>query len=110
MDFVAIGSSAGKPIVLDDTCRFVPCEAENESRYAGSILNSTIAQEFLSAFVFWDAKRPITIDLLNKLDLVALAQELGSRDAIEKYLAQKVDRELCPSLSAPSQLGLFGES
>ena len=110
LDFVAIGNFAGKPIVLDDTCCFVPCATEGESRYIGSILNSTIAQEFLSAFVFWDAKRPITIDLLSKLDLAALAQELGSRGTIEKYIAERADRELCPSLSAPRQLGLFDES
>jgi hypothetical protein len=41
------------------------------------MLNSAPASEFFSAFVFWDAKRPITVDLLRKLSLTALARELG---------------------------------
>ena len=55
-----------------------PCQSEQEARYVADLLNSQPAREFFSAFVFWDAKRPITIDMLRRLDLSALARELGS--------------------------------
>jgi hypothetical protein len=39
-----------------------------------TLLRSEPAQGALSAFVFWDAKRPITVRLLNHLDLDVLAR------------------------------------
>jgi len=45
-----------------------------------SLLNSEIAHEFYSAFVFWDAKRPITTEILRRLDLAALARELDASE------------------------------
>ncbi|MBN1901733.1 hypothetical protein JW926_10460, partial [Candidatus Sumerlaeota bacterium] len=30
--FCVVGNSQGKPIVLDDTCYFIPCDSEQESR------------------------------------------------------------------------------
>jgi hypothetical protein len=81
LDFSVVGSFAGKPIVLDDTCYSISFHNEAEARYVASLLNSAAAREFLSAYIFWDAKRPITIETLRRLDLWALAREHGSRDA-----------------------------
>jgi hypothetical protein len=78
LKFATIGPFAEKPVVLDDTSYFVYCQSEQEARCIAGLLNSQPAREFFSAFVFWDAKRPITIDLLRRLDLSALAHELGS--------------------------------
>jgi hypothetical protein len=78
LQFAVVGGFAGKPIVLDDTCYFVPCQSQVEADYVVSLLNSAPAREFFSAFIFWDAKRPITIETLRRLDLSALAIELGS--------------------------------
>jgi hypothetical protein len=78
LNFTTIGPFAEKPVVLDDTSYFVACQSEQEARYVADLLNSKPAREFFSAFVFWDAKRPITIDTLRQLDLSALASELGS--------------------------------
>ena len=75
--FSAVGPASGKPVVFDDTCYFLPCETQAEAVATADLLNSPIAQEFFSAFVFWDAKRPITVELLQRLDLYALANELG---------------------------------
>ena len=76
MNFVAIGPSSGKPVVLDDACYFMPCQTQDEAVAIAEMLNSQIAREFFSSFVFWDSKRPVTAELLERLDLVALAQEL----------------------------------
>lgn len=66
-----------KPTMLDDTCYFLPCDTKEEAETLVSMLNTTPAGEFFSAYVFWDAKRPITVDLLKRLSLRALANELG---------------------------------
>lgn len=75
--FRAVGPSSGKPVVFDDTCYFLPCQSPAEAAATVDMLNSQVAREFFSASVFWDAKRPITAELLQRLDLAALARELG---------------------------------
>ena len=75
--FRVVGPSSGKPIVFDDTCYFLPCRSQEEAIATADMLNSQVAREFFSAFAFWDAKRPVTVELLHRLDLAALARELG---------------------------------
>jgi len=77
LEFAVVGNVAGKPIVLDDTSYFIPCNSEEEAYNVASLLNSTAAKEFYKSFIFWDDKRPIKSELLERLDLVALAQEIG---------------------------------
>src|SRR5262249_47250474 len=74
LKFTVVSSWEGKPTVLDDTAYFVVCESESEARCVASLLNSTASREFFSAFIFWDAKRPITVEQLRRLDLMALAR------------------------------------
>ena len=85
MNFKAIGPSSGKPVVLDDTCYFLPCRTQEEASAISGMLNSQIAREFFSSFVFWDSKRPVTAELLQRLDLLALAQELGTEAPMTAY-------------------------
>ena len=87
MNFVVIGPSSGKPVVLDDTCYFMPCQRQDEAVAIAKMLNSQIAREFFSSFVFWDSKRPVTAELLERLDLVALAQELKIEAPMLAYQA-----------------------
>lgn len=77
LSFAVVGSSEGRPIVFDDTVYFVACQSEEEARFVASLLNNEITKEFFSAFIFWDAKRPITVDLLRRIDLRAIAREVG---------------------------------
>ena len=77
LDFCCIGPVGGKPIVLDDTCYFLPCQTEHDARLLAELLNSKAARGFFRAFIFWDAKRPITAQLLASLDLGMLAEEAG---------------------------------
>lgn len=85
MNFKVIGQSSGKPVVLDDTCYFLPCQTQEEANAIAGMLNSQIALEFFSSFVFWDSKRPVTAELLQRLDLLALAQELGTEVPMTAY-------------------------
>jgi hypothetical protein len=89
LQFAIVGPYQGKPVVLDDTSYFVSCQSEQEAYFIAELLNSRPAREFYSAFVFWDAKRPITIDMLRRLDLSAVARELGAEDAWERFQLEK---------------------
>ncbi|MCY7374348.1 MAG: hypothetical protein LH472_00020, partial [Pyrinomonadaceae bacterium] len=82
LKFNVVGSYENKPIVLDDTCYFIPCETESEARKTCLLLNSQTGREFFEAFIFWDAKRPITVEILQKLNISKL----------EKFDAAKVRR------------------
>jgi len=53
------------------------------------LITSKPAKEFFSAFIFWDAKRPITAHLLNMLDLAALARVLGKENDVTQKLAEQ---------------------
>jgi hypothetical protein len=86
--FTPVGGVAGKPTVFDDTSYFLSCQDEEEARLVASLLNSPAAREFFSAFIFWDAKRPLTVDVLKRLDLLALARELGMEDKMTHFLAR----------------------
>lgn len=79
--------------MLDDTCYFIACKTESEAVLLEQLLNSKIAQEFFSAFIFWDAKRPITASILNRLDLFKLADELGKGEELRGY-------NHCPDVSS----------
>lgn len=80
LQFTAVGRFEGKPIVLDDTANFIPCRTKREAEALQRLLNSEVCREFYSAFIFWDSKRPITVDVLQRLNLLALAEELGVQD------------------------------
>ena len=67
--FRVVGNRQEKPIMLDDTCYFLPCTSEAEARRAAEMLNSTMSREFFEAFIFWDSKRPITSEILNRLNI-----------------------------------------
>ena len=89
LDFRTVGSFEGKPIVLDDTCYFVPCGSKAEAEFVHDLLCAEPAQELLGAFTFWDSKRPITVGLLSRLDLLAVAQELGVEDRALVWLRER---------------------
>jgi len=89
LEFTVVGRFEGKPTVLDDTAYFIPCDTKGEAVYLASLFNSPIATEFFRAWVFWDTKRPITAELLRRLDLLALARELGTESRMLDYLSRK---------------------
>jgi hypothetical protein len=88
LDFKVVGSYGEKPVVLDDTCYFISCQTRKEAFFIAELLNSHIAKEFFSAFVFWDEKRPITVEILKRLDLFVLARELGMEETLKEFLKQ----------------------
>jgi len=75
--FMLVPPCKGKPVLFDDTCYFLPFSDEAEARLVADILNSEASHALLKALMFDDAKRPITVELLQRLNLRALAEEAG---------------------------------
>jgi hypothetical protein len=98
LHFAVIAPYEGKPVVLDDTCYFLACQCREEAELIAEILNSEVARQFYQSFIFWDAKRPITAKILGRLDILALARELGRLEDLV---------ELNPAVTQPKQLALL---
>lgn len=89
LEFASVPPFQGRPVILDDTCYFFPCRSEEESDLLREMVMSEPAREFWSAFIFWDAMRPITAQLLNSLDLARLARLLDKDSDIARALAAR---------------------
>jgi hypothetical protein len=70
--------------MLDDTAYFLGCKEESEAVLLADLLNSEPARGLLSSLVFWDAKRPITVDVLSQLSIERLAAHLGKDCALRR--------------------------
>ena len=70
--------------MLDDTCYFIGFETLEEAEIAQKILNSNIVQSFLKAIIFSDSKRPITKDVLMRIDMKKVYEILDSTSKIVK--------------------------
>ena len=86
--FVVVSPEAERPVMLDDTCYFIPCGSKKEAYLIADLLNSDTSQRFLRSLVFPDSKRPITTDVLRRLSLVALACHLGRLEELTPYVKQ----------------------
>lgn len=69
LEFQIIPPVAGKPVMLDDTCYFLSCKSIAEAQDLYRKLCSSQARDFLNSVIFWDAKRPHSTDILQRLDL-----------------------------------------
>ncbi len=87
LEFVVVGPAGDRPVMLDDISYFLPCRTEEQARLAAELLNSPAARAFFGAFVFWDGKRPVTAELLRRLDLRKLAEELRKENEYDALFA-----------------------
>ena len=85
LHFCIIEPLDGKSVMVDDTVNFLSFDTEEEAKFIFGLVTSQPSLEFLSSMIFWDEKRPITIDLLKRLSLKAVAKELGNLDAYLHY-------------------------
>lgn len=76
LNFELVSPCNTKPVMVDDTVYFIPVKTKLEALILSQCLNSSIANEFYTSFIFWDNKRPITKRLLEKLDITKLAKEM----------------------------------
>lgn len=89
LDFAKVPPFQTRPVIFDDTCYFFPCQSEEECNALHELVMLEPAREFWSALIFWDAKRPITTQILNSLDLAVLARFLGKENNVTRTLAER---------------------
>ena len=76
-EVTSVGPFQDKPVFLDDTCNFLPFDDETSALLVAEVLNSAPCQEFLRSLIFTGSKRPITVELLQRLNLGAIAEKAG---------------------------------
>lgn len=92
LNFCIIEPLDGKPVMFDDTVNFLSFETEEEATFIFGLITSSPSLEFLNSMIFWDEKRPVTIDVLRRLSLKAVATELGRLATYPYYTeAIKID-------------------
>ena len=102
--FVVIPPHGGRPMMVDDTCYSIPCNTESEATFLCELLSSKPALEFLGSLVFTDSKRPITVDVLRRISVVAVARHLGRMEEIRHLVCSDV-----PDGDAERQMALLME-
>ncbi len=83
LNFCLVEPLNEKSVMFDDTVNFLSFETKEEAKFIFGLITSNPALEFLDSMIFWGEKRPITIDILKRLSLKAVASELGT---LENYL------------------------
>jgi hypothetical protein len=96
--FRAIGPLQGKPVMLDDTCYFIPCRSGEQAAFIVSLLKDPLCLEFLQTITFWDAKRPVTKKVLQRIDLLTILQRINPQDILLR--AQQELATLTPQAKA----------
>jgi len=72
--------------MIDDTCYSIACKSKEEAQLITELLNSDASQRFLRSLIFMDSKRPLTVDVLRRISLVALARRLGRLEELSRHL------------------------
>lgn len=85
--FTPIGPIDDRPVVLDDTCYHLSFESAVDAQFVAALLNDECSRELLGSLIFWDAKRPITSDILQRLDLRQVAIRLNLASELERCLS-----------------------
>lgn len=84
LKFTKVGSFKGMPIVLDDTCYSLGFETEEEADFVLHLLVSSSCKSFIDSIVFKDSKRPVTVALLNRINLKQVSIKEGIQDVYDR--------------------------
>lgn len=88
IQFRIVGPIEDRPVVFDDTCYFLPCSSAQQAALVCSLLQTPLCTEFLNSIIFWDAKRPITKKLLQRVDLTALLCYADKHELLSRATAE----------------------
>lgn len=110
--FRAVGPIRGSAVIFDDTCYFVPVATAPEAALLTALLNCPEARGFIESVVFWDAKRPITKKLLDRLSPVRLL-ECADRSSVEETALAELEKLQsdadAPDWDSVSETLLYGD-
>ncbi len=97
--FVKIGPVDGRPMVFDDTIYFLPCWSEGEADFLGELLDTEPARAFFQSMINWDEKRPITVEILKRLNLRKVAELLGKESTYLRFAKRTEGPPTCGPLA-----------
>jgi hypothetical protein len=92
LKFFTVGPINAQPVVFDDTIYFLSCKSQDEAEFICELLNSAEAHAFLKSMIFWNDKRPITIDILKRLSLAKLACFLKCDEIYARYTTTGMEK------------------
>lgn len=82
--FRAIGPFGGRPVMLDDTGYFLPCDSAEQAALIATLLNGPEAIGLLASLTLPGSKRPVTKSLLRRVDLLALCSRTDRAVLLER--------------------------
>jgi hypothetical protein len=74
----------GSVLMLDDTCYFIGFDTLEDAQIIQFLLNKPETQSFIESFMFTDAKRVITKDLLMRINFSYIAQNTDCSELKKK--------------------------
>ena len=87
--FVKVGPTGGKPVVFDDTVYFLPCRSQDEADFVHGLVQSKPYCQLLRGMIFAAEKRPVTAEVLRRISLERVADELGLGDRYATFIGRK---------------------
>lgn len=72
-----------KPVMTDDTSYFLSFDNYNDAYTMMLLLNSKAVQDYLTSIAFLDSKRPYTVKLLSRLDLVKCIEKVSFQELLD---------------------------
>lgn len=104
LNFRVIGPIDDKAVVFDDTVYFLSSWSKQEAEFIYDLLKSEPADAFYRSMIFWSDKRPITAEVLNRLDLRAVSRELGrEKEFLQFFERRSINKET----AAQNELALW---
>jgi hypothetical protein len=98
-EFRLIAPLQNCPVMVDDTCYFLPCTTLGQAALLTALLRHPISINFYKAISFADAKRPISKKVLQRLNLALVLEKIGKENALstaKELLA--TDRDIVESI------------
>lgn len=106
-----------KPIMVDDTCYFLGFDDYNYALITTLLLNSDIVINFLKSIAFMEAKRPFTKEVLMRIDILKVAENITFEYLLNIAEKLQIEHQLCyesynkylnylQELSAPKGVGM----
>ena len=82
--------------MLDDTCYFIGFDDLAEAIVVWAILNSEKVQQLMRAMTFTDSKRPYTKQLLMRIAIDKVAQDMSYQDILNQisHLAETLRKDI----------------
>ncbi len=75
--FTLVTPHNGKPVLFDDTCYYMSFQDYIDALFTCTILNSKELLDFLNSIVFIESKRPFTKEILMRINLAQLVNNIN---------------------------------